>query len=98
MNDDSTLSVCVIKGGNNYGWEPYRDGIALKVKHYAPIYMAEESAMAAGCKRVPFTWLDWHAADGGRDAPAVNDNLLSMSRGTSRCFNVVMSVSGNLSC
>jgi len=50
MNDDATLSVRVIKSGNNYGWELYRDGIAPKVKHSAPIYMTEESAMAAGCQ------------------------------------------------
>ena len=49
MNDDATLSVRVTKNGKNYGWELYRDGIALKVKYSAPIYITEESAMAAGC-------------------------------------------------
>jgi hypothetical protein len=50
MDNQAGLSVRVAKSGKNYHWEIYRDGIAQKVKYSAPIYITEESAMAAGCE------------------------------------------------
>jgi hypothetical protein len=50
VNDDASLSVHVAKTGKNFGWELHRDGVIQKVKYSAPIYMTEESAMAAGCE------------------------------------------------
>jgi hypothetical protein len=47
--EDAGLSVRIARGGSNYTWELHRAGIAQKVKYSAPIYITEESAMAAGC-------------------------------------------------
>ena len=48
MDNQAGLSIRVATSGKNYRWEIYRDGIAQKVKYSAPIYITEESAMAAG--------------------------------------------------
>jgi hypothetical protein len=48
MDNKADLTVRVARSGKNYSWEIHRDGIAQKVKYSAPIYITEESAMAAG--------------------------------------------------
>jgi hypothetical protein len=50
VNDNTGLSVRVAKSGRNFGWELHREGVVQKVKYSAPIYITEESAMAAGCQ------------------------------------------------
>jgi hypothetical protein len=47
-NDTASLTVRVARSGKNFSWELHRDGVAQKVKYSAPIYLTEESAMAAG--------------------------------------------------
>jgi hypothetical protein len=50
MNEDADLSVRVAKSGKHFSWELHREGVVQKVKYSAPIYITEESAMAAGCQ------------------------------------------------
>ena len=48
MDANSSLTVRVGRSGSKYIWQPYREGIAEKVKYSGPIYISESSAMAAG--------------------------------------------------
>ena len=50
MDKNADLSVRVARSGKTFSWELHREGIIQKVKYSAPIYVTEESAMAAGCQ------------------------------------------------
>jgi hypothetical protein len=47
-NETAALTVRVARSGKNFSWELHREGVAQTVKYSAPIYLTEESAMAAG--------------------------------------------------
>jgi hypothetical protein len=48
MDANSSLRVRVGRSGSKYIWQLYREGIVEKVKYSGPIYISEDSAMAAG--------------------------------------------------